>query len=79
MNISNIISIQGSDCQYYTISYLKRSSTPYYNTDHKISLFKAPRENVDTKISSDLPQLPDIVTHWLTAQRPYTTLLLTHR
>ena len=28
---------------------------------------------------SDLPQLPDIVTHWLSPQRPYTTLLLTHR
>ena len=34
---------------------------------------------VDIKLSSDLPQLPYIVTHWLTPQRPYTTLLLTHR
>ena len=28
---------------------------------------------------SDLPQLPDSVTHWWTSQRPYTTRLLTHR
>ena len=78
MKISNIISIEGCDCQYDAIPYLKQYSTPCYHTDHIDDLFKAPRENVDNKLSSDLPQLPDIVTHWLTAQRPYTTLLLTH-
>ena len=61
------------------ISYLKQCSTPCYHTDHIDDLFKVPRENVDFKLSPDSPQLPDIVTHWLTAQRPYTTLLLTHR
>ena len=61
------------------ISYLKRCSTLCYHTDHVDDLFKVPRENVDFKLSPDSPQLPDIVTHWLTEQRPYTTLLLTHR
>ena len=44
------------------------------------STYSKPLEtNLDIKLSSDSPQLPDTVTHWLTPQRPYTTLLLTHR
>ena len=50
MKISNIISIEGCDCQYDAIPYLRQYSTPCYHTDHIGDLFKAPRENVDIKL-----------------------------
>ena len=41
MNKSNIIYIEGYDCQYYVIEYIKQCNTPGNYNNHIIDLFEA--------------------------------------
>ena len=42
MNKSNIISIEGCECQYYATVYIKQCNTPGYHNTQIIDIFEAP-------------------------------------